>query len=163
MANKVTEVLHVLSRVGEACLVLKLPVAKKGVVVLGITESAALEICKINLPERLALIIGLGLCIHREEVGVVVVIFSALVPLDEVIAVELGKLHSAELIAEGEAVGLVGKGFSYFLAMRFINIFIVRNLTVIRLLVVDLNDTICNGVHQFLVVRGQQHTTLIIA
>ena len=47
--------------------------------------------------------------------------------------------------------------------MSFVDIFVVGNLTVVGFLIIDLYDTICNGVHKLLVVRGKEHTTAVVA
>ena len=49
------------------------------------------------------------------------------------------------------------------LSVSFVDIFVVGYLSIVNLGFVDFNDTVGNGIHQFLVVRSQQHTTFVIA
>ena len=45
----------------------------------------------------------------------------------------------------------------------FVDKFVVSNLSIVCFRFVDFDNSICNGIHKLLVVRGQQHTTLIVA
>ena len=92
------------------CLVLQLPISHQCCGIFLVTKSAALKICQIDLPEGLALILIVGVVVYGEEVGVVVIIHSVVAALDEVIAVELREMHSAEGVAVGESPRIVGKG-----------------------------------------------------
>ena len=38
------------------------------------------------------------------------------------------------------------------LSVRFVDIFVVGNVSVVRLFIVDFNNAVCNRIHQFLVV-----------
>ena len=48
-------------------------------------------------------------------------------------------------------------------SMRFVDIFVIGYLTVVGFRVIDFNNTVCNGVHQFLVVGSEKHTTAVMA
>ena len=46
--------------------------------------------------------------------------------------------------------------------MDFVDIFVVGHLSIVNLRFIDFDNSVCDGVHQFLVVRGEQHTTAVI-
>ena len=106
----VLEVFHVFSCVGEVCLVLQLPVSHKCLGVVLVSQSAALKILEVGFPERLDFILCVGVVVHGEEIGIIIVVVSTLVLLDGVIAVKLAEMNLAVGVAEGKSSRLVGKG-----------------------------------------------------
>ena len=48
------------------------------------------------------------------------------------------------------------------ICVDLVKIFVVRNVTVVHFRTVDLDNSVRNGIHKFLVVRRQKHTAAII-
>lgn len=47
--------------------------------------------------------------------------------------------------------------------MHLVHVLVVGNLSIVRFRAVDFDNAVGNGIHKLLVVRGEQHTSAIVA